>query len=354
MRRISIDSIQNGAKLARSIYTEDGQVLLSAGVQLKQNYIDRLKQCNIFDIYIDDELSKDIEIKDIINDRTRLEAKALIRNIMEDCKHSSYFASDKVKSMVNQIVDELLYSDEILVNLSDLKTADDYTFAHSVNVCVLSIITGIKLGLNQLRLRDLGVGALLHDIGKIVIPEEILKKPAQLDAEEFEMIKKHTTLGYELIKNNPNISASSAYIVLAHHERFDGSGYPLSICGENIHLFARIVAIADVYDALTSDRVYKDKIKVHEAIEYIIALSERHFDKSIVQCFIENIAVYPIGTGILLSTGEKGIIIKLNKGFPTRPVIRIVYDANGTKKEVFPDIDLIKELNVKIVDTCEI
>ncbi|MBZ4646615.1 MAG: hypothetical protein PWR27_1321 [Petroclostridium sp.] len=354
MRKISLSNVQSGMKLARSIYTENGHILLGAGMELKQAYINRLKDCNISEIYIEDEISKDIDVRDVINERTRVEAKALIKNIMDECKTTSHFTSDRVKSMVNRIIDELLENKDILVNLSDLKTVDDYTFAHSVNVCVLSLITGIRLGLNQLRLRDLGVGALLHDIGKVVIPEEILKKPSQLTDDEFEKIKQHTVLGYQMVKDNPNISASSAYIVLGHHERFDGSGYPLKIKGENIHLFARIVAIADVYDALTSDRVYRKKIKVHEVIEYITALGAQQFDKTILQCFVRNIALYPVGTGVLLSDGAKGIIVDVNRELPTRPIVRIIYNNNGQKADAFTEIDLTKRLNIMIVDTCEI
>jgi HD-GYP domain-containing protein (c-di-GMP phosphodiesterase class II) len=142
----------------------------------------------------------------------------------------------------------------------------------------------------------LGVGALLHDIGKLKIPEEILKKPSQLTVEEFEEIKKHTTYGYEILKNFENISMESAFIALGHHERFDGSGYPLQLRGENIYQFARIVAVADVYDALTSDRVYRKKLKPHESVEYITSLGTDHFDKEIVDNFIKHIAVYQLGT----------------------------------------------------------
>ncbi|MDK2799728.1 MAG: hypothetical protein PWQ70_1347 [Clostridiales bacterium] len=354
MRKILLKNAQNGMRLAKSIYTEDGFILLAAGVELKQTYINRLEACNILEIYVEDEFSKDIVIEDVINDETRRQAKILIKNIMEQCKKTSQFDYGQVNSMVNQIIDDLLENKDILVNLSDIRTVDNYTFAHSVNVCVLSLITGMKLGLNQLKLRDLGIGALLHDIGKILIPEEILKKPSQLTDDEFEEIKKHTILGYEMLKNTPNISASSAYIALGHHERYDGTGYPLQKKGENIHLFARIVAIADVYDALTSDRVYRKKLKIHEVIEYIVTLGRQQFDTTVMQCFIKNIAIYPVGTGVVLSTGEKGIIVDVNRDLPTRPVVRIIYNDDGTKNNIFKEIDLTKKLNIMIVDTIEI
>lgn len=354
MRRISINNVKEGMKLAKSIYSADGYVLLVEGILLKQAYIDRLEHFNVSEIYIDDEISEDIIINDVISDRTRTEAKVLVKKLMDDYKTNRRFNSDSSKLMVNRIIDELLENREIIVNLSDIKTIDDYTFSHSVNVCILSLITGIKLGLDQLKLRDLGVGALLHDIGKVLIPEEILKKPAELSLEEFDKIKEHTTLGYNIVKSDPNVSALSANVVLAHHERWDGSGYPRQIAGDSIHLFSRIVAIADVFDALSSDRIYKKKMKTYEVIEYITTIGAQCFDQQILECFVKSIPIYSIGTSVLLNTGEKGIIVDVNKAFPTRPIVRIVYMPDGTKAESFEEIDLTKRLNIFITDTCEI
>jgi HD-GYP domain-containing protein (c-di-GMP phosphodiesterase class II) len=231
---------------------------------------------------------------------------------------------------------------------------DDYTFAHSVNVCVLSIISGIGLGYSISRLKELGVGAILHDIGKLKVPQELLKKPSQLTVEEFEEIKKHTIYGYEILKNNKKVSMVSAFIAFGHHERYDGSGYPLQLKGESIHHCARIVAVADVYDALTSDRVYRKKIKPHEAIEYILSLSAHHFDEEIVQSFIRFVAIYPVGTGVILNTKERGVVISENKDMPTKPVIRVVYSEKGKKVSKYYEIDLSSSKNVFITEACEL
>lgn len=354
MRKVLLKNVDSNMKLARAIYSADGQILLAEGVTLKTEYVNRLHSFGITEVYIEDDISRGIQVSDVIHDRTRMEAKVLVKNIMDDCKINVQIKTERVKEVINRILDELLDNRDILVNLSDIKTVDDYTFAHSVNVCVLSLIIGIKVGLNQLRLRDLGVGALLHDIGKTLIPEKILKKPTRLTDDEFEEIKKHTVLGYEILKGIPSINSSSAFIALAHHERYNGNGYPLKIKGQNIHLFARIVAVADVYDALTSDRVYRKKLKVHEVIEYITGLGTRHFDKTIVQYFIKYIAIYPVGTGVILSTKQKGIVIGVNREFPTRPIVRIVYNEDGTRNEDHEELDLTKRLNVVIVDTCEL
>ena len=354
MRKILTNNAQEGMILAKSIYSVNGYVLLGEGIPLKQIYISKLQNYNISEIYINDEISKDIEVNDVIKDQTRTEAKGLVKKVMEDYTKNKRFNSDGSKIIVNRIIDELLANRDLIINLSDIKSVDDYTFSHSVNVCVLSLITGIRLGLDQLKLRDLGVGALLHDIGKVMIPEEILKKPSSLTDEEYEQIKEHTVLGYTIVKTDPNVKVTSANVILSHHERYDGTGYPRQIKGEEIHLFARIVAIADVYDALSSDRAYKKKLKTYEAIEYLNAYGLTFFDNDILQCFIKSIPIYAIGTSVLLSTGEKGIVADTNSNFPTRPIVRIIYQANGTRNSSFEEIDLTNRLNVVIIDSCEI
>jgi HD-GYP domain-containing protein (c-di-GMP phosphodiesterase class II) len=354
MRRISLDSCCKGMILGKTIYSEGGRVLLREDIELRESYIERLRLCNISEIYIKDDISEGIVINDVIDERTRVEAKVLVKSIMEDCKKNSRINSDAAKVMVDKIIDELLLNRDVLVNLSDIKTTDDYTFAHSVNVCILSLMAGAKLGLNQLRLKDLGVGALLHDIGKVSIPEEIIKKPGKLTDEEYEIIKQHTVLGHNALKADMDIRISSAHIALAHHERYDGSGYPFGLKGENIHQFARIVAIADVYDALTSDRVYHEKMKAHEAVELLTTVGMNQFDREILQVFIKNIALYSLGTGVLLDNGEKGIVVDCNKDLPARPVVRIVYRANGERVRTYEEVDLAKKLNFFIVDSCEL
>lgn len=354
MRRISIENVTPGMKLARTIYTGDGLPLLSQGVELTQIFIDRLKLINILDVYIDDEISKGIEIQDIISDSTRNKAKVTVHEIMNHSKKKLRFNSEKAKLIVSEIIDDLMSVRNITINLSDIKTKDNYTYEHSVNVCVLSLVAGIKFGLNQLKLRDLGVGALLHDIGKIGIPDEIINKPDKLTDEEFEVIKTHTTKGYEFLKTDIHMRATSAYVALGHHERYDGCGYPLKKFGDNIHEFARIVAIADVYDALTSDRVYKKKMKTYEALEYLTCMESSHFDKEVVKCFLDSIAVYSMGSVVLLDSGEKAIVTEINKEYRTRPKIRLTHKSDGTRYEKLKEVDLSKKLNLVIIDTCDL
>lgn len=354
MRRVNIESIQMGLKLARTIFSSDGGVLLAQGVELKESYIERLRNHGINEIYLEDEISVDIEVDDVVEAETRNEAVVLVKKMMSSYHFSPTVDVEEVKIMVNKLLDELLGNGDILYNLSEIKSVDDYTFEHSVNVCILSLITGIGLGFDLQKLRELGVGAMLHDIGKLCIPREILKKPSQLTVEEFEEIKKHTILGYELLKKSDRVDLTSAYIAFGHHERFDGSGYPLQLKNENIQINARIVAVADVYDALTSDRVYRKKLKPNEVYEYITSLGVNHFDPRVIENFVKYVTIYPIGTGVLLNSRERGIVVRDNRSMPTRPVVRIVYDDRMKRQSIMKEINLSEQTNVFIVDGCEI
>ncbi len=355
MRKVHIDKVYPGATLAKAIFTAEGRILLTAGMKIKRSYIEKLRLNGISEVYIiDDETPKKVQIDDAICEETRREAQALVKKSINNYIFSEAINTEKVNELVVGIIDELLSSKEILVNMYDIKNVDDYTFAHSINVCVLSLITGVGLGYNILRLKDLGAGALLHDIGKLRVPKEILKKPSKLTPEEFEEIKKHTVYGYEILKDNKNVSMISAFIAFGHHERYDGSGYPLGLRGENIHQCARIVATADVFDALSSDRVYRKKLRPHEVVEYITSLGSHHFDPEIVKSFVKYIAIYPVGTGVRLNTGERGVVIKANKATPTRPVVQVVYDKSGERIKDPHVIDLLKERNVCIVESCEL
>ena len=341
MRRVRVDTMPVGAKLARTVFSSEGGVLLMQGIELKENYLELLKRRGVNEIYLEDDLSEGIEVHDVINENTRNEAVTLVRKIMTEYSFFDTVDVENVKSVVNKIVDELLSNDDILYNLTEIKTVDDYTFGHSVSVCILSLITGIGIGLDTAQLRELGIGAILHDIGKLCIPRDILTKPCQLTIEEFEEIKKHTLLGYELLKRSGQLNLISSYIALGHHERYDGSGYPLRLKNGEIQLYARIVAVADVYDALTSDRVYRKKLKPHEVYEYITSLGIHHFDPLVVENFVKFVTVYPVGTGVMLNTRERAVVVKHNRKMPTRPLVRIVYDED--MKRLSKEIDLSRK-----------
>lgn len=354
MRRVNIDSVRNDAKLARTIFNSEGGVLLTKGVTINESYIYRLREYGINEIYIDDLMSSGITVTDVVEDKTRKDSEVLVKKTMLNYSFSDSLDVEAVKRTVNKIIDELLSNRDIIYNLAEIRKVDDYTFEHSVNVCILSLITGIGLGFNIDRLRELGTGALLHDIGKLFIPKSILLKPTHLTVDEFETIKKHTVLGYDALKNSGKVNLTTAYIAFGHHERYDGSGYPLQLKSDNIQIYARIVAVADVYDALTSDRVYRKRLKPCEVYEYITSLSINHFDPKVIDSFVKYVTVYPVGTGVMLNTKERALVVRNNRHTPTRPVIRIVNDEYFKKVKSFKEIDLSEQSSIFIVDSCEI
>ncbi|MDD4503580.1 MAG: HD-GYP domain-containing protein [Clostridiaceae bacterium] len=342
MRKILVDKVKEGMVLARTLHSYDGNILLNAGIILKNSYIAKFSDLGIREVYVEDEISRDIVLKDVVSEETRFEARINIKNAMDSIRYGNSLDVKPVRNSVCNMIDELMDVKDTMVNLQDLKSNDQYTFSHSVNVCVLSLITGISMKFDEEKLKELGIGAMLHDVGKIKIPSKILNKPGSLTTEEFNIVKKHTSYGYELLKKSKVLSTYASYIALTHHERYDGEGYPLGLRGEEIHEFARIVSVADVYDAITSDRVYKKRVNINEAVEYLIGMGDHQFDYNIVRNFIEHITIYPPGTCVLLNDGEKAIVVDVNKKYPNRPIIRILVDKEGQIPMEPVEIDLTK------------
>lgn len=354
MRKISVSNCQPGMTLGKAIFYNGTVILLEMGTELTFSYIERLESMGITEIYIEDDISKDVVLCDVVKEETRLEAIEFVKNIMNTISTEKLSYSMEVFAVVNKILDDILSLDEIIVNLMDIKACDSYTFSHSVNVCILSVITGVKLKLSYEELKELAVGALLHDIGKVMIPAEILQKKAALNEPEYCIIKEHSLLGYNLLKSMPNINEESARVALSHHERYDGNGYPSGLRREEIHIYSRIVAVTDMFDALTSDRSYRQKINTNQAVDYLTVIAAPTLDSRVLQCFSKVIPPFPIGTGVILNTGEKGLVIGINENLPSRPVVKIIFDAKGSKKFAFNEIDLEKQTDHFIVSTVEL
>lgn len=354
MRKVSLDRVKAGARVARTIQSLDGIILLSAGAAITEDKIKQLKQYNITEIYIEDEISRGIQIDEIVKEEIVTDVKAQIKAIMTSSSLKISVDGKKVMEMVESLLSNLLKDDFIIMNLSDIRSVDDYTFSHSVNVCILSLINGIAMGIKGEALKELGVGSLLHDIGKVMINDRILQKPTNLTINEFDEVKKHTVYGYEILKNSKDISQTAQIIALYHHERKDGSGYPYNLKNNDIPVSARIVAVSDVYDALTTDRIYRKKMLPHEVVDYMCSLSNKHFDKIVLDAFISHIANYPVGTAVRLNSGEKGLVAKYNKNFPNRPVIRVVMDESGKMLAKPKEVDLLRRQEYRIVDIWDI
>lgn len=352
MIRVSIETVLSGEKLAKTVYSSDGKILLEKGIILSETHLNKLKLFNIQELFIEDNEFSDEDSDDSVSMETRTESVKLIHRIMESNATNLDSEYVIIKSYVNKIIGQLLDRKDILVNLNHIREADDYTFEHSVSVCIYSLIIGINLGYSEDELFELGIGAILHDIGKLKIPDYILKKPSQLTDNEFYLIKSHTIYGYEILSSCEGISKKSAEIALYHHERIDGSGYPNRVNISDIPEFARITAIADVFDALTSDRVYRGKLGPKEVVEYMTSNEINHFDDKMLDVFIKFIILYPVGSSVVLNTGEKGIVLAVNRNYPTKPIVRLLKDTTGNKLQSFIERDLSVEDKLYITGTC--
>lgn len=353
MLKINTSILTPGMVLAKPIYDAQGKLLIDRNIKLKKLYIDKLIQYKIETVYISWDKENLSGVSEMITEETKLQTLKVIKETVNSISITKHIDLRKLETVITDIIGEFMSDKGILLNLTDIRSIDDYTFGHSVNVCILSLIMGIALNYDKESLKVLGVGALLHDIGKVQISSDILNKPGILTDMEYEEIKKHSFFGYGMVKNIEGIKKEIAWIIRDHHERYDGNGYPNGLWGQNIHVFSRIVAICDVYDALTSNRIYRSGIPPHQAIEYLIAMGNHQFDYNLVKIFLRHICIYPIGTMVKLQSGEQGVVVELDEYHPTRPIIDIVRDMNGRSLETKIRVDLRKNLKNGIVSILE-
>lgn len=271
-------------------------------------------------------------------------SKEYLNAVFADARFGRSIDPSEARELATRIVDSVVKNENALVWLTQLKNRDEYTVQHSINVCVLSVLFGRHLGLGQHDLRELGFGALLHDIGKMRIPQHILNKVDKLTNDEMELMKHHPEFGYQILKNSPDVSESAIDIAHSHHERIDGSGYPRKMAGDSISLFSKLVSIVDVYDAITSDRVYHMGISPHEALNLMYGWAPRSFNGELLQEFIRCLGIYPIGSIVELDNGEVGVVMTVNRTRLMRPLLTLVLDR---EKKPLPSRKL---LNLELLE----
>lgn len=337
MRYVPSLCLRSGMILGKNIYGDNGQLLLNKGIILNDTYIESINKLGFSGIYINDTLSEDIEIVNIVSDDLRQKTISSIKelfNSIDNDSNDKFKKVEELKHEVEAILEQILDNKNIMLNMVDLKFFDDYTYQHSVNVAILSIIIGVSLNLGRDTLYKLGLSGLLHDIGKVFIDKKILNKRGKLSTEEFNEIKKHVSYGYDYLKKEFKFPELTCLGAVDHHEKFDGTGYPSGKIGTEISLFGRIIAIADVYDALTSERPYRTAMLPNEAIEYLMGGTGSHFDSDLISVFVKKVAPYPLGTCVKLSNGFKGIVIQNFEDTCLRPKIR-VFEIDSIEVEPF-------------------
>lgn len=348
--------LKPGDKLAKPIYTESGQILIAPNVELSSGIIKRLQDLGVPMVYVSDPRTDDLVIEDSVSDETRQHATQIVYNtfshMIEAKKWNRTISLSKLGTEFRKAFEDILYDlqskKELMIHLSGIYTSSNYLYTHSVNVGIYSAALGMAIGLNRNQLIELGVGAILHDIGKTMISSEIIEKPGKLTPAEFEEIKKHTTYGYDILREQPDIPLLAAHCALQHHERIDGSGYPRGLREDEIHQYGKIVGLADMYDALISTRSYRKGYLPHEALDIIFASSGK-MDMDLMTTFRNHIVIYPVGMAVALSTGEQGVVVDVNSKHPHRPIVRVMKNPKGESISPY-EVDLSSALSVMITE----
>jgi HD-GYP domain-containing protein (c-di-GMP phosphodiesterase class II) len=258
------------------------------------------------------------------------EAQNVVRQVMNDVRMGRSIESERVKRVVNSIVDSILRNQDALVSLTRMKSLDEYTFVHSLDVCILSLSLARHLNLSREEMMEVGIGALLHDVGKMKLPTQVLKKPDTLSENEWVEVRKHPVYSLEIMEASQGISEPSKQLALQHHERYNGCGYPFGLKGDTIGTYGQIVGIIDFYDAVTTDRPYQKAIQPHEAIRQIYERGQGEFNRLMVERFIQCIGIYPFGTLVLMDTEEMGIVCGVRPEILLRPNVLAIYQNSRT------------------------
>lgn len=294
MRFISTENLQPNMILGKNIFNEQGNVLLGEGIALSGRMINRLMDLHIPYVYIKDAHTEGIEPQDTIKDNLRRHSLQVIEesfsNVIEKgrstvCSITIEKYSKRFIDIIRNILTEMKRQPELLTLISDLYIYDHYVYTHSFNVTLYSLAIGMELNLSDKQLEVLGISALFHDVGKLNISKEILTKTGKLNEHEYEEMKKHTEFGYQILKNIYTVPLTVAHCAHQHHERLNGTGYPKGLENEEIHHFSKILAVADVFDAVTSNRVYRRAMQPHEGLDILYEGAGTIFDQEIIEAF---------------------------------------------------------------------
>lgn len=327
MTRYHPNELREGMVLARTIYGDDGRVLLRGGTTLRATYIARLQSMGIPAVYVLDPGENYVD-GDVVSEAVRTHAVLQVKSAFQAVAVGRTIDMRAIDQAVDHVLQEVLATRSPILGLSEIRARDAYTYCHSVNVCIISLMLGIECRLNMRELHLLGVGALLHDIGKVHVPKEILSKAGPLTEDEMAVVRRHCRLGYDHLRVYQDVNLLSALVAYQHHERLDGSGYPQGLTDPRIHLFSRIVMVADVYDAMTSERVYRPAVAPADALGYLIANRGRLFAPDVVSALVQIVGPYPSGARVVLNTGEVGRVVAVNPMLPERPKVRIVHSPH--------------------------
>jgi HD-GYP domain-containing protein (c-di-GMP phosphodiesterase class II) len=345
MRTIKVSALVPGMIVAKDIFDTSGLLMLNEGTILTTELITKLAYWGLDETYIEEPSPslREQQEQAIIPQMKIAHERAinLTGNLLSKPELGD---GDSLifKGMIGDLASQIDLNSNVLLNLCHLKTHDNYLYSHAVNVSIVAMIIGRELRMNEPSLKNLGLAALLHDVGMVRIEKSIYNQNRTLSDEEWAEIKRHPIFGYEILSGNEDFNEEVLLGVKQHHERMNGKGYPDGLSGDNIHLFGKIIAVSDVYDACISSRKHRRRMTAYEALKNLLGESAL-FDLRILKALVSSMAIYPIGSYIRLNTGEVAKVIGINHGYPFRPEIRIYLDRSHNKLEKPIRINLADE-----------
>ncbi len=353
MRRINIKQIKGFEILAKDVYSTSGVVLISKGTILKREYVEKLLELKITDIFVEDEISRDIQVQDITEEKISEQCTEKLKDTLERFSYASGEKLQELSNVATAVMEGVLLQDKVIYTISNVRNYSKSLYEHSLSVAALAILIAVRAGYSQSETKEIAMGALLHDIGFTNVKEKyqgiILRDVEESIQKE---IKRHVVYGYIEVEQQNWISAISREIILYHHERLDRSGYPFHMPGEKLKPQVRLVAVCDAFDNMVYGNLEQRK-KVHEALDEIRKSSGIKFDADLVKIFLRSVATYPTGALVQLNNGKNGIVLRQNADAPTKPLIRIVEQSNEGEWIGKEDKDLAEEQEIFIVDTID-
>jgi HD-GYP domain-containing protein (c-di-GMP phosphodiesterase class II) len=349
MLRLALEHVKPGMVTSRHIYSANGSLLLDRDRILDRHLLERLVDMDIDAVYVKNPYCDIASTEEILYENTRIEAVGLVQKTFEGLQNTRVLELYEIRGVVQKIIEDILDNKDVLLHLTDIYARNDYTFGHSVNVCLISTMIGVKMQLEEQQLTELSTGAILHDVGMLSVPPGLLNKKVKLTSEEWELTKGHTNSGFDILRMQGTVPLAVSHVAYQHHENFDGTGYPRGLRGDNIHQYARITAVADIYDAMSAGRTYRPARMPHEVYEVIVGSRGTMLDPQIVDIFLDNVVLLPAGTMVLLDTGEIGVVVKVMAQMVARPIVKVVGNAKGKKTTQERIVDLTQELPRSIV-----
>ncbi|MCC6093616.1 MAG: HD-GYP domain-containing protein [Eubacterium sp.] len=353
IKAVKPSQLKTGMVIADEILDQHGRELVRNGTYVDDFIIERLNSLNVNTVMIQygrpDDNPEDISPEAIRNiqrfrrpDKTKMVISSIIKERVEHNVKNMFINANQpdvavkmAKTVVSDLMDSIRKNNAIMLSIDDLRISDEYTFKHSVDVAALSMIIARKEKLSEDQIQKIGLAGLLHDLGKTKIPNEILNKPGRLTPEEFEIMKKHSQYSYELVRNNPEVSPDIAIGILQHHEKMNGCGYPFGLTEEHIHPYAKILSVADIFDALATDRPYKKAMNLKDATDLLMTMTAE-LDSFALRSFLRTILLYPVDSIVQLSNGESARVVSNHPDLPLRPTVvslktGAVYNLASTK-----------------------